>query len=157
MAALLERGVDQLARRHFESGVHGVEATAETLQHLMVGAALAGWIDQLGADRNVLMTATVIKIVMLHEHCCRQNDIGHLCRLGHELLMHRHEQILARKALPHQRLLRRHRHRIGVLDQHRLDRRSASQRLRIAGQDAADLRLVEHPGGTVDRIVTLDQ
>ena len=58
--------------------------------------------------------------------------------------MHRDEQVLARKALAHQRLLRRDRHRVGVLDQHRLDRAAALQRLGIAGQDAADLRLVEH-------------
>ncbi len=36
MAALSEGGVDQLARRHFESGMHGVEAAAEALQHVVI-------------------------------------------------------------------------------------------------------------------------
>ena len=105
----------------------------------MIGAALAGRIDQLWPDRNVLVAAAVIEIVVLHEHGRRQHDVGHLRRLGHELLVHRDEQILAGKAAAHQILLRRHRHRIGVLDQHRLDRATAVQRFGIAGQDAADL------------------
>ena len=146
VAALLERGVDQFARRHLETGMHRLEAAAEALQHLVVGAALAGRIDQLGADRNMLMAAAVIEIVVLHEHGRRQHDVGHLGRLGHELLVHHHEQVFAGKALAHQRLLRRHRHRIGVLDQHRLDRRAVLQRHGIAGQDAPDPGLVEHSG-----------
>ena len=80
VAALLQRGVDQFARRHLESGMHGIEAAAETLQHLMVGAAFAGRVDQLGADRNVLMAAAVIEIVVLHEHRRRQHDVRHLRR-----------------------------------------------------------------------------
>ena len=144
VAALLQRGVDQFARRHLEAGMHGVEAAAERLQHLVVGAAFAGRIDQLGADRNMLVAAAVIEIVMLHEHGRRQHDIGHRSRLGHELLVHGDEQVLAGKTLAHQGLLRRHGHRVGVLDQHRLDRRSALQRLGVAGQDAPDLGLVEH-------------
>ena len=99
VAALLQRRIDQFARRHLEAGMHGIEAAAEALQHLMVGTALAGRIDQLGADRNMLVAAAVIEIVMLHEHGGRKHDVGHGGRLGHELLMHRHEQVLAGKAL----------------------------------------------------------
>ena len=65
-----------------------------------------------------------------------KHDVGHQRRLGHELLVHGDEEILAGKAAAHQVLLRRHRHRIGVLDQHGLDRAAAMQRLGIAGQDA---------------------
>jgi len=136
--------------------MHGLEAAAKTLQHLVVGPAFTGRLDQLGADRNVLVAAAVIEIVMLHEHRRRQHDIRHQGGLGHELLMHRHEQVLARKTLPHQRLLRRHRHRIGVLDQHRLDRTSATKCLGIAGQDTPDPGLIEHPRGVIDRVVALD-
>ena len=135
--------------------MHGIEAAAEALQHFMVGTALAGRIDQLGADRNVLVTTAVIEVVMFHEHRCRKHDIGHRSCFGHELLMHRDEQIFARKALTHQRLFRRDGHGIGVLDQHRLDG-AALQGFGIAGQDAADLGLVEPACGAVDRIVALD-
>ena len=93
---------------------------------------------------------------MLHEHRRRQYDIGHLRGLGHELFMHRREQVFARKTLSHERLLGRDRHRIGVLDQHRLDRTAAAQRLGITGQDAADLGLIKQPRRMIDRVVTLD-
>src|ERR1700738_1855771 len=84
MTALFEGGVDQLARRHFESGMHGVEAAAKAPQYLMIGTAFAGRLDQLGADRNMLMAAPVIEIVVLHEHGRGQHDVGHLGGLGHE-------------------------------------------------------------------------
>ena len=45
VAALFERGVNQLARRHFEAGMHGVNAAAKALQYLVVGPAFAGGID----------------------------------------------------------------------------------------------------------------
>src|SRR5438445_10639535 len=64
MAALLQRGVDQFARRHLEGGVHRVEAPAESLQYFMVGAAFAWRIDQFGADRDMLLATAVIEIVM---------------------------------------------------------------------------------------------
>src|SRR5947208_16202425 len=54
MAALLQRGVDQFARRHLEGGVHRVEAPAEVLQYLMAGAAFAPRIDPLRGERNTL-------------------------------------------------------------------------------------------------------
>ncbi len=77
MAALFQRRVDQFARRHFESGMHGVEAAAKGLQYFMVGAAFAGRLDQLGADRNVLVAAAIIEIVVLHEHRRGQDDVRH--------------------------------------------------------------------------------
>ena len=40
-----------------------------------------------------------VDIVMLEEGRGRQHDIGHLRRIGHELLMHADEEIVAREAL----------------------------------------------------------
>ncbi len=57
--------------------------------------------------------------------------------------MHDGEQIFTSKTLPHQPLLGRDRHRVGVLNQQRLDGRAIAQRRRITGKDAADLRLIE--------------
>src|SRR5436190_1890889 len=64
--------------------------------------------------------------------------------------------VWARKAAPHQILLRRDRHRIGVLDQHGLDRAAAMQGFGITGQDAADLGLVERARAAVERVMALD-
>src|SRR5882724_12454145 len=61
MSAPLQRGVDQLARRHFESGMADLEPPRKRPQHLVIGAALAGRLDQLATDRNVLVAATVIE------------------------------------------------------------------------------------------------
>src|SRR6185437_14532070 len=123
----------------------GVEPPRQPLQHLVIRTALAGWLDQFGPDGDVLMATTVVKIIMLHEDGGRKHDIRHLRGFGHELLMNDHEQVFTRKALAYQRLLRRNRHRIGVLDQHRLDRATSVQRLRIASQNAPDLGLIEYP------------
>ena len=156
MAALFQGGVDQFARRHLKARMDGADASGDPLQHLVIGAALAGRIDQLRPDRDMLVAAAEIEIVVLHEHRRRQHDIGHHSRFRHELLMHDNKQVLARKALTHQRLFGRHCHRVGVLDQHRLDRRAAMQHLAIAGQDPPDLRLIEHAHAVVDRIEAFD-
>ena len=101
--------------------------------------ALARRLNQLWPCKNVLMPAALINVVVLHEHRGRQHEVGGLGRLGHELLVHADEQILAREALLDAGLVRRDRHRIGVLDQHRRYRRPIEQRIRIAAQDGADL------------------
>jgi hypothetical protein len=50
--------------------------------------------------------------------------------------VHADEQVVAREAAPHLLLIGGDGERIGVLDQHRLDRSAAFQRLRFAGQAA---------------------
>ena len=55
--------------------------------------------------------------------------------LGHELLVHADEQILARKAALDPLLLGRDRDRVGVLDEQRRDRRPARERIALAAQD----------------------
>ena len=47
------------------------------------------------------MAAAPVDIVVLEKRCRRQHDVGHLRRLGHELLVHADEQILARKPALH--------------------------------------------------------
>ncbi len=67
----------------------------------------------------MLLTTATINIVMFKEGRSRQNDVGHLGRICHELLMHSDKKVFASKTFTHQTLLRRHIHRIGILDQHR--------------------------------------
>ena len=71
----------------------------ECRDHLMIVAAFARRLDQLGAEHDVLVAAALIDVVMLEEHGGRQHDVGHPRRLGHELLMDADEQIVAGKAL----------------------------------------------------------
>jgi hypothetical protein len=85
--------------------MRGIETSGKTTQYLVIRTAFAGRLDQFGSNRNVLVAASIIEIVVFHEHRSRQHDIRHLRGFGHELLVHHHEQVLARKASAHQRLL----------------------------------------------------
>ena len=102
------------------------------------------------------MAAAGIDVGMIQEHGRRQDDVSHGRGLGHELLMHDGEQVLAGETLLHQCLMRRHRDGIGVLDQHCLHRSAALQGQWIAGQDGADARLVEDAGRGIDGIASFE-
>lgn len=80
---------------------------------------------------------------MFEEHGGRQHDIGHIGRLGHELLMHGDEKIVAQETLLYQPLFGRDIDGIGVLDKQCRHRAAVAQRIGIARQHGADLRLVE--------------
>ena len=103
--------------RHGEAAVLGADALGERADDLVVGAALARRLDELRPEQDVLVAAALVEVVVLHEHGRRQHDVGHQGRLGHELLVHADEQVLAGKAPLHQLLLGRDRDRVGVLDQ----------------------------------------
>ncbi len=64
----------------------------------MIGAAFARRLDQLAAEDDVLVAAAPVDVVMLEEHRRRQHDVGHLGRVGHDLLVHGDEQVVAGKA-----------------------------------------------------------
>ena len=68
---------------------------------------------------------------MLQEHCGWQNDIGEFRRLGHELFMNHHEEIIAAETFVDLVLVWADNGRIGVLNQKRLNRRAALQILFI--------------------------
>ena len=89
------------------------------------------------------MAAALVDVVMLHEHGGRQHNIGEFRRIGHELLVYGHEQVVAQETLLHQALLGADVGRVSVLDEQGGHRRTVPQGLAIARQDAADLRLVE--------------
>ncbi|MCY1303036.1 hypothetical protein D9M70_527240 [compost metagenome] len=108
-----------------------------------IGLRLRKRFNQLGPKHHMLLTAATINIVMLEEGRRRQNDISHLCRIRHELLMHSDKQVFTSKTFAHQTLFRRYIHRIGILDQHRSHRRTAIKCFAIARQDAPDLGLIE--------------
>ena len=113
-----------------EARMLGADALGQIADHLMIVAAFARRLDQLAAEHDVLVAAALIDVVMLEEHGGGQHDVGEFRRLGHELLMHADEQIFARQALLHFGLVGRDRGRIGVLHDHRLDRRAAGEIVR---------------------------
>ena len=101
------------------------------------------------------MAAAAIDVVVLQEHGRRQHDVGELCRVGHELLMHAHEKVVAPHALDHQPLLGADIGRIGILDKQRRHRRPAIERVRMVHQDGTDARLVEVANARITQTVAL--
>ena len=122
-----QRPVDQFAGAHVEARMAGADALREIGDHLMVVAAFARRLDELPPEHDVLMATALIEVVMFEEHGGGQHDIGEFRRLGHELLVHADEEILARQTLLHLVLVGRDGSRVGVLDDHRLDRRAACE------------------------------
>lgn len=103
------------------------------------------------------MAATGIVVVVLEEHGRGQDDVGELRRLGHELLVDHEEQVLARQPLMDVCLIGGDGRGIGVLDEHRLDRRPVLESAFVAAKDRADLGHVERPGRSARQPLSLDQ
>ena len=114
-AGLLQRDVDQLARRHGEARVLGAEPLGQRADHVVVRSAFAGRLDQLRPEQDVLAAAGQIEVVVLDEHGGGQHDIGGARGVGHELLVHADEQIVAGKAALDRLLIGGDGDRIGVL------------------------------------------
>ncbi len=140
----LQDAVDMLALVEAEAReMSHAEAFGQFLDDEEIGAHRGRRLDELRPHQDMLLAAGPVKVVVLDEHGGRQDDIGNLSRIGHELLVHRHEQVVAQEAFTDETLFRRYVHRVGVLDQQRRHRPTAAKSFRIAGQHPADLRLVE--------------
>ena len=90
------------------------------------------------------MPAGAIHVVVLEERRGRQHDVGEPGGVGHELLVHADEKIVAQEAGAHGPGVRAHDGRIHVLHQHRGDRRAVAEIGAVASEDRPGARLVEH-------------
>ena len=156
-AGLAQGRIDDLARRHVEARMRRAEPLGQRAHDVVVRAALARRLDQLQPERDVLVAAALIDVVVLQEHGRGQDDVGHLGRRRHELLVHDGEQIVARKTLLDEALLGADLHGVLVLNEERADGRTAAQIALIAIQDRADAAHVEHADAVVPEVVPLDQ
>ena len=95
-----EGPVDHLPGVDAEAFVLGAEAPGEPAQHVVVGARLAERLDGARAELEMGVAERDIEIVVFEEGRRRQHDIRHARGLGHELLVHADEQILAGKTPP---------------------------------------------------------
>ena len=93
--ALSQHVIDVFTRRHLEAGMGNAEALRQLADHPVVLARFAGRLDQLRADGEILVAAGAIEVVVFEEGGGGQHHVGHLRGVGHELLVHRHEEILA--------------------------------------------------------------
>ena len=152
-----ERLLDDLPLRHLEAGMAGAQALGERADDEMIGSRLGIRLDHLARDLQVRVAARDIDVVVLEEGRRRQHDVGHGGGLGQELLVHAQEEIVARHAGPHLRRLGRNHHGIGVLDQHRRDRRAVAEIAPVAREDRPDARLVEDAHAAVAHVEALDE
>src|SRR5258708_30907929 len=130
--------IDELTRVHCETAMLDAQSPGEGADHLVIITALARWLDQLGAQNQILMPTPAINVVVLEKSRRRQNHIGHLRGFSHKLLVYADKQVITCKAAFHLRLIRAHRNRIGVLDDERANRWSATQCVAISCQDRSN-------------------
>ena len=133
------------------------EPLRQLADHVVVLARLAERFDHLAGHLERRVSARGVEVVVLEERRGRQHHVGERRSLGHELLVHAGEQILAREARVHLVQLRADHRRVGVLDQQSGHRRAAFERLGVAGENRAETRLIELAHGTVDHVQTFDQ
>ncbi len=156
-AGAAQRRVHDLPDAHVEAGMLGAEPLGQLADHEVILARLAGRFDQLAGDLEGGVAAGGVEVVVLEEGGGGQHHVGEGRGLGHELLVHAGEQILARQAGVHLVQLGADHRRVGVLHQQRRHRRPALQRLRVAGEDRPQARLVELADRAIDHVEPFDQ
>ena len=98
--------LDDLESGHLEAGMAGAEALRQAADHLVVRAALGVGRQDGAADLQKGVAAGGVDVVVFEKRRRRQHDIGHRRGLGHELLVHADEQIVAGEPLVHERRIR---------------------------------------------------
>ncbi len=156
IARCLQRPIDQLPLAHLEAGMPRSQASGKFAQNPMVGPALGVGLDDLLGHLQIGVPAGLIDIVVFEERRRGQHDVGHPRGVGQELLVHANEQILAPEAVAHFAEFGGDVHRIGVLHEQRLDRRSVAQIALVPGQDRSDAALVERADTRIAPVEAFD-
>ena len=115
----------------------------QAAEDLGVGQRLAERRNRRLVQQHVGVAVAGVQVEVLELRRRRQHPVGVVGGVGQEVLQHDGEQILPRKAARHLRRLRRHRDRVAVVDDQRLDLRAEVGR-GLAQQVVAD-------GAHVDR------
>ncbi len=89
-----------------------------------------------------MVTVGVVQVEVLRLHRRRQHEVGEARRVGHALLQHDREEVVARQARVHARVIGVAGGRIGVEDDHRRDGRVVE-----LGQRLAEARHVDRARG----------
>ena len=90
-ASRLKRFVDNFPHTHVEPTMDCAQALRQFTDDKMIVARLFKGFDDLGADLDIAMATSHLKIVMLHKCRGGQYDIGKFGGIGHELLVHTQE------------------------------------------------------------------
>ncbi len=132
-ARVRERGVVEIERLPHERlvglGERGMiepHRAGETAEEFGVGHTLAGRLDGAVIDEHVVVAIAPVDVHVLGLHRGRKQVVGVARGVGHEVLVHDGEQILAREPREHARAIRRNRCGVRVVDHEGLDRRRAA-------------------------------
>ncbi len=140
-----------------EAGVGEAEALGQGADEVVVGAGLAGWVDDLAADLDVAVAAGLVDVVVLQEHRRGQDDVGVAGGFGHEVFVHDSEQVVTHEAFADAVAVGADGGRVAALDEEGVDLGAAEQGLGVAGEDAGDAAHVEFADGRVAEGGALDK
>ena len=90
-------------------------------EYLGVGFGFTQGRNGRAVQQHIGVAIAVVDVPVFELGGGRQHIVGMVGGVGHEMLQHHGEQILARKTCHHFRRLGRHRHRVAVVDHHRFN------------------------------------
>ena len=108
------------------------ERAGQPAEDLAVRQALAGRLDRGQVERDVVVPVGAVQVEVLGLHRRRQHDVGEARRVGQALLEHDGEEVVAREARVHARVVGVAGGRIRVEDDERRDRRVVELGQRLA-------------------------
>ena len=138
---------------HVPIGVVEAHGLGQPPEQFDIGNAFARRGDRRLVEHHVEMPPRHHEVVLLALHRRRQQNVRVARRIGNEQLADDHEQVLALQPLNDLGLLRRLRHRIGIVDEQRLDRRVERH---LAAQRGAELELVDDARARLDEVRPAD-
>ena len=138
-----EHFVDDLIHFLSQPGFVEIHLGRQQAHDIPVALALAQRPDGRMVVTHEGVAVSLVQVGLLQIRCRRQDDIGHLGRVGHEQLMDDGEQVIAGQTLMDEPGIRRHGGRVRAEHIERLDRRAG----RLAGERRAEAIHVDRPGG----------
>ena len=117
-------------------------ARCQQAEHFAIGLGFADRCDGRVVGQRVEVPVGLVHVVVFELRGGGEHDVGVVSGVGLELFEHDGEQVLARKAFDNLARIRRHRHRIGVVDAQRADGRIGVQQCVADGGHVDGARVV---------------
>ena len=118
VARVLQRQAAQAFIVFLQQGVVQAHAQGEFSKDLRVGFGLTQRCDGRAVQQHIGVAIAVVDVPVFELCGGRQHIVGMVGGVGHEMLEHHGEHILAGKALHHLGRFGGHRHRVAVVNHH---------------------------------------
>src|SRR5690606_35980836 len=80
------------------------ESFSQFVDNKNIRARFTHRLDQFWPQHHVLLSTAAINIIMFQKCCGGQHNFGHLCCIGHKLIVHDSKKIFACEALAYETL-----------------------------------------------------